>query len=72
MMQRAYIGICAVIFLVIATAHLSRLIAGWEMVLAGWVVPHWISIPGLIATGGLSLWGFILASRSGTRRTYHM
>jgi hypothetical protein len=70
-MNRVYSAITAFIFLVIAMAHLSRLIVGWEVTIASWVVPQWVSIPGLIVTGLLSLWGFKLSSRPGTRRKYH-
>jgi len=63
MTQKAYCVICATIFLVVAVAHLSRLITGWDVSLAGWTVPHWVSIPGLIVPGLLSAWGFTMASR---------
>ena len=63
MNQRSYFLICGAVFLVIAAAHLTRLIIGWEIEIAGWTVPHWVSIPGLIFPGALSAWGFVLASR---------
>jgi len=63
MNQRAYFLVCAVAFFLVAAAHLARLIAGWEIAIAGWTVPRWISIPGLIITGVLSGWGLVLASR---------
>jgi hypothetical protein len=63
MMQKTYLLICGAIFFVVAGAHLSRLITGWEITIAGGVVPHWISIPGLLIPGLLSAWGFMLASR---------
>ena len=66
MQQRSYCLICAAIFLLVAAAHLSRLIGGWEIQIAGWAAPHWISVPGLIVPALLSAWGFVLASRAGT------
>ena len=63
MMQKAYLLICGTVFLLVAGAHLARLVMGWEIMIAGGVVPHWISIPGLLIAGLLSAWGFTLASR---------
>ncbi len=71
-MQRGYLIFTGLIFLAMCLAHVSRVAAGWDVVIMGWVVPHWVSIPGAIVTGLLSLWGFSLASRAGRRRKYHM
>lgn len=67
MQQRVYFLICGSIFFLVAVAHLSRLITGWEIQIAGWTAPHWISLPGLIVPALLSGWGFVLASRAGTK-----
>jgi hypothetical protein len=72
MSQRIFSAICALIFLVVALAHLSRLTSGWDIVVADWVVPQWVSVVGLIVTGLMSAWGFSLASRKGTHRKYRM
>jgi hypothetical protein len=64
MIQKWYFLICGAVFFVVAAAHLTRLIFGWEIVIAGWTVPHWVSVPGLIFAGVLSTWGFVLASRA--------
>jgi len=64
MSQKTYFLICSTVFLVVAAAHLTRLIAGWEIAIAGWTAPHWVSVPGLIIPGVLSAWGFVLASRA--------
>jgi hypothetical protein len=68
MKERIYLYISGVFFLVIATLHLLRLAAGWEMRLAGLAVPVWMSVPGLIFTGVMAVWGILLAvrTRSGT------
>jgi len=66
MMQKAYFLVCGTVFCVIAAAHLTRLVVGWDISIAGWAAPHWVSVPGLILSGLLSTWGFTLASR---RRT---
>jgi hypothetical protein len=62
-----YLLICATIFGFAAIAHLSRLIGGWDVVIAGWLVPHWVSVPGLLAAAGLSAWGVALAARDRER-----
>jgi hypothetical protein len=67
MNQSLYSAICGTVFLVVAVAHLTRLLFGWEIQIGHWSPPTWVSIPGLIIPGMLSIWGFILASR--TRRT---
>lgn len=71
MNQKSFFVISALIFFGVALAHLSRFITHWEIVIAGWIVPQWVSIPGLIVPGLLALWGFNLASRTGARRKYH-
>jgi hypothetical protein len=65
MNQKTYFLVCGTVFLVVAAAHLTRLIFGWEVTIAGWDAPHRVSIPGLIIPGVLSAWGFVLASRTG-------
>jgi hypothetical protein len=62
MSRKTYFLVCGALFFLVATAHLSRLIMGWEIAIGGWTVPRWISIPGLILPGILSAWGFVLAS----------
>ena len=64
MRRKTYFPVCAVVFLVVAAAHLTRLLPGWEIEIAGWAVPQWISIPGLILPGILSARGFALASQA--------
>ena len=67
MTKKAYFVACGSIFFVLAAVHLTRLVTGWDLLLAGWAVPRWLSIPGLIVPGILSAWGFVLASRAGSR-----
>lgn len=64
MNHRTYLLICGAVFFAVAAAHLSRLLTGWEIEVAGHAVPHWLSIPGLVIPGLLSCWGFMLAFRS--------
>jgi len=62
--HKTYFLVCGAIFFVVAMAHLTRRILGWEITIAGWDAPHWVSVTGLIIPGVLSAWGFILASRA--------
>jgi len=64
MSQKTFFLFCATVFFLVAAAHLTRLIFRWEIVISGWTVPHWISVPGLIISSVLSTWGFGLASRT--------
>ena len=34
--------------------HVVRLMTGLELVVGGWAVPLWVSVPGAIVTGGLA------------------
>jgi hypothetical protein len=63
MNQKAYLLVCAAVFSLVAAGHLARLVTGWDITIAGWSVPHWISIPGLVVPGLLSARGFALAAR---------
>ena len=63
MNQKTYLNVCGLVFLVIAVAHLTRLVVGWDVTLAGSSVPRWISLPGLAFSGFLSASGFALANR---------
>ena len=67
--HKTYFLVCGAIFFVVATAHLTRLVMGWEITIAGWDAPRWISIPGLVIPGLLSGWGFVLALQTGVRST---
>lgn len=67
MNPRLYFVVTGLIFLVVAVLHLTRIVAGWPVVLGSWTVPQWISIPGLVVPGGLSAWGLTLASGVGKR-----
>ena len=46
------------IFSLICLVHIARLVYGLDIVIAGWTLPLWVSVPGAIVTGGLAfmLW----------------
>lgn len=63
-MRKSATFFAMVIFALVATAHLLRLIFGVSVTVGGWSVPGWLSVFGVIVPGVLSLglW------REGTRQ----
>jgi len=53
--------IASVIFGLISIAHLIRLIIRPEVLVGGYLVPLWPSVPAFLVLGGLSLWLWKLA-----------
>ena len=53
--MKPFTAIGVAVFAFVAVLHLLRLFAGWEVTVNGLVIPVWISLPGLIVTGGLAL-----------------
>ncbi|PIR41553.1 MAG: hypothetical protein COV31_00385 [Candidatus Yanofskybacteria bacterium CG10_big_fil_rev_8_21_14_0_10_46_23] len=42
-MKKPFVFTGAVVFLLVALLHLSRLILGWDIAVNNWGVPHWFS-----------------------------
>jgi hypothetical protein len=59
--MRVYAAVSAVIFTLVALAHLARLLEQGSIVLLGWNVPMWFSVIGLIVAGYLAFEGFHFA-----------
>ena len=53
--MKPFTMIAVALFSVIAIVHLLRLFTRWEMVVAGFAIPVWVSLPGLAIAGGLAL-----------------
>jgi len=53
--MKSFTQIGAIVFAVVALVHLVRLFTGWEVVIAGYVVPVWFSLPAFIVAGGLAI-----------------
>ena len=51
------------LFGLMALAHAVRWIAGWELSIAGWLVPVWVSAIAVLSLGGLALWIMLSARR---------
>lgn len=61
---KTYLTFSAVIFAVIALAHLTRAIEQWPIVVGPWMVPVSLSWLGAIAAAGVSAWAFSLARKA--------
>jgi len=53
--MKPFTTIAVIIFAIMALAHLIRLFTGWEVVITGYVVPVWFSLPVFIVIGGLAI-----------------
>ena len=53
--MKPYTTAAAVLLGVVALAHLYRLIQPFDVVVAGWAVPQWVSAVALVVTGGISV-----------------
>ena len=53
--MKPFTMIAVALFALIAVAHLFRLFGGWEVVVAGYVIPVWFSQIGLVVAAGLAL-----------------
>lgn len=64
MSSKNFMTVAAVIFLAVAVLHLSRLVFGWSAAIAGWDVPQWASVVGVVVAGYLSYTGFRICHKS--------
>jgi uncharacterized membrane protein len=62
--MRAYLGVSATLFGLIALGHLLRLVFHWPAEIAGRMVPGWVSFVALVVTGVLCAWGLRLGRAS--------
>lgn len=64
MNRERYLLITAIVFMLVALAHLARIVLGWDAVIDGWSVPMAMSWVAAAVTGGLAYSGFVLRRRS--------
>jgi len=57
-MSIAYATVSALIFALVAIAHLVRIIKQWSVLIGPASVPMWVSWIGLIVAALLAIWGF--------------
>ena len=57
--MKPFTKIAIAVFSLVAILHLLRLVFGWEVIVSGIIIPLWVSVIGLIVSGGLAflLWG---------------
>ncbi len=63
MNARPYCATSALVFAVVALAHLWRAVQGMPVEIAGWQAPIAISWLAVVIAGGLALWGLRLVVR---------
>ena len=61
--KRPFTLLAAILLLVIAIAHLLRIVDGWQVTVADSIVPLWVSWIALVVSGGLSVMLFREARR---------
>jgi len=57
-MSNAYAVVSALIFALVAIAHLVRLIKQWSVLIGPASIPMWVSWTGLVVAALLAIWGF--------------
>jgi hypothetical protein len=58
-MSNYYAAVSALIFAVVAIAHLIRILKGWTAQIGSYSVPMSLSWIGLLVGGLLAIWGFM-------------
>src|SRR5262249_57790084 len=53
--MKPFTATAVVVLTIVAVIHLLRLLAGWQLVVSGFVVPVWWSAPGCIVAAGLAV-----------------
>lgn len=52
--QKTYLQVTGLLLTVGAVVHLLRALMGWDVVLAGQIIPAWVSWIGLVVAGYLA------------------
>jgi hypothetical protein len=53
--MKPFTTLAAILFAIMALAHLCRLVWGCEVVVSGTVIPLWVSVAGLIVAAGMAV-----------------
>jgi hypothetical protein len=61
---KRYLMMAGAIFVLVALAHLVRALMDWPIVIAGWIVPIWLSWLAFVIAGALGYLGLSLAKRT--------
>jgi len=62
-MNKPYVAISALIFALVAAAHLARLVRGWHVQVGAHDIPMSLSWLGLVVTAALAIWGGTILRR---------
>lgn len=60
MKQKTFNQLAGIIFTIATILHLSRLIFGWEAIIADWQIPIWVNVVGVVTAGYLAYISFKL------------
>jgi hypothetical protein len=55
---KTYCRVSALLFTIVALAHLARLVNGWSIQVEGLFIPLYVSVIGFMVPGGLAFLGF--------------
>ena len=58
MSKNTFSSLAGAIFLIVAIAHVLRLAFKWEVIVAGWQVPMWLSAVAAVIAAYLAYEGF--------------
>jgi hypothetical protein len=58
MSKSTFSSLAAVIFLIVAIAHVLRLVFKWDVTVGGWMVPMWLSAVAAVIAAYLAYEGF--------------
>jgi hypothetical protein len=61
MSVKTFLRVSGVVFLVVAVVHLLRLLFQWEVILAGWPAPVWLSAVAFVIAAALAYEGIRLS-----------
>jgi hypothetical protein len=53
--RKPFTVLSAILFAIVASAHLVRIVQGWEILVDGVSIPMWVSIVGMVVPGGLAI-----------------
>ena len=62
--RKQYLTVAGAIFVIVALAHLVRALMDWPIVIAGWIVPMWLSWLAFAVAAALGYFGLTLAKRA--------
>ena len=58
MNRNTYLTVTATLFLIVAIAHLLRIILGWQVEVGDLSIPFWLSWLAVLVAGALAYFGF--------------